>query len=75
MLQLSPLTVFLLTVPRQFLGCKFCFYLCVDGYRHSKYNGGLTTLLQKNLSKSEFYGDLIYKFRKLVDKTDFSVQF
>ena len=27
------------------------------------------------LSESEFYGDLVYKFRKIVGKTEFSDQF
>ena len=30
----------------------------------SKYNVGLTTLLLQGLSEPEFYGDLVYKFRK-----------
>ena len=34
----------------------------------------LKTLLQ-GLSELECYGDLVCEFRKIVDKTDFSVQF
>ena len=30
----------------------------------SKYNFGLKTLLLQDLSEPEFYGDLVYKFRK-----------
>ena len=30
----------------------------------SKYNVGLKTLLLQGLSEPEFYGDLVYKFRK-----------
>ena len=30
----------------------------------SKYNVGLKTLLLEGLSEPEFYGDLVYKFRK-----------
>ena len=41
----------------------------------SKYNVGLRTLLQEDLSEPEFYGDLVYKFRHIVGKTDFSRQF
>ena len=41
----------------------------------SKYNTGLRSLLQKGLSEPEFYGDLVYKFRKLVGKTEFSDRF
>ena len=36
-----------------------------------KYNDGLKTLLQEGLLEPEFYGDLVYKFRKIVGKTDF----
>ena len=32
----------------------------------SKYNVGLTTLLLQGLSEPEFYGDLVYKFRKII---------
>ena len=31
----------------------------------SKFNVGLKSLLQQGLSESEFYGDLVYKFRKI----------
>ena len=34
----------------------------------SKYNTGLRSLLQQGLSEPEFYGDLVYKFRKIVGK-------
>ena len=32
----------------------------------SKYNVGLKTLLLQDLSEPEFYGDLVYKFRKII---------
>ena len=41
----------------------------------SKYNVGLKTLLLQGLSKPEFYGDLVYKFRKIIGKSDFSYHF
>ena len=41
----------------------------------SKYNNGLTSLLQQGWSGPEFYGDLVYKFRKIVGKTELSDQF
>ena len=41
----------------------------------SKYNVGLKTLLSEGLSEPEFYGDLVYKFRKLKGINDFSFQF
>ena len=36
---------------------------------------GLKTLLQQHLSEPEFYGDLVYKFKKIVGRADFSDQF
>ena len=33
------------------------------------------TLLLEGLSESEFYGDLVYKFRKIIGKNDFSYHF
>ena len=41
----------------------------------SKFNVGLKTLLHQGLSEPEFYGDLIYKFKKIVGRADFSDQF
>ena len=41
----------------------------------SKYNVGLKTLLLQSPSEPEFYGDLVYKFRKIIGKNDFSYQF
>ena len=47
--------------------------------RHSalleKYNFGLKALLQQGISEPEFYGDLVYRFRKIVGKSNFSEQF
>ena len=41
----------------------------------SKYNVGLKTLLLQGLSVPEFYGDLVYKFRKIIGKNDFPYHF
>ena len=41
----------------------------------SKFNVGLKTLLREGLSEPEFYGDLVYKFKNLKGKNDFSFQF
>ena len=41
----------------------------------SKYNVGLKTLLKEGLSEPEFYDDLVYKFKKLIESIDFSFQF
>ena len=38
-------------------------------------NVGLKTLLLQGLSEPEFYGDLVYKFRKIIGKTDFPYHF
>ena len=47
--------------------------------RHSalleNYSASLKTLLQQGLSEPEFYGDLVYRFRKIVGKSFFSEQF
>ena len=41
----------------------------------SKFNVGLKSLLHQGLSEPEFYSDLVYKFKKIRDMTDFSDQF
>ena len=41
----------------------------------SKYNFGLKTLLLIGLPDPEFYGDLVYKFRKIIGKNDFPCHF
>ena len=41
----------------------------------SKFNVGLKTLLHQGLSEPEFYGDLVYKFKKIVGRADFSDHF
>ena len=40
----------------------------------SKFNVGLKTLLHQGLSEPEFYGDLVYKFKKIVGRADRVVQ-
>ena len=48
-------------------------------HRHSelivKYNIGSKTLLQQGISEPIFYGDLVYKFKRIVGKPNFSDQF
>ena len=41
----------------------------------SKFSVGLKTLLHRGLSEPEFCGDLVYKFKKIVGRVDFSDQF
>ena len=47
--------------------------------RHSglvdKYSVSLKTFLQQGISEPEFYGDLVYRFRKIVETSKFSEQF
>ena len=38
----------------------------------SKFNVGLKSLLHQGLSEPEFYGDLVYKFKTIMGRTDFS---
>ena len=40
-----------------------------------KYNIGLKTLLQQGISEPILYGDLVYKFKQIVGKSNFSDQF
>ena len=40
-----------------------------------KYNIGLKTLLQQGISEPIFYGDLVYRFKRIVRKPNFSDQF
>ena len=48
-------------------------------HKHSKlivkYNIGLKTLLQQDISEPIFYGDLVYKFKQIIGKPNFSDQF
>ena len=41
----------------------------------SKFNVGLKSLVHKGLSEPEFYDDLVYKFKKIMGRTDFSDKF
>ena len=41
----------------------------------SKYSVGLKTLLLQGLSEPKLYGDLVYKFRKIISKNDFHYHF
>ena len=41
----------------------------------SKFNVRIKSLLHQGLSEPEFYGDLVYKIKKIRGMTDFSDQF
>ena len=40
-----------------------------------EFNVGLKFVLYQGLSETEFYGGLVYKFKKIMGRTDFSDQF
>ena len=52
----------------------FCA-LCLASALLEKYSVSLKTLLQQGISEPEFYDDLVYRFRKIVGKSNFSKQF
>ena len=41
----------------------------------SKFNVGLKSLLRQGLSETEFYGDLVYKLKKIICSDNLSAQF
>ena len=41
----------------------------------SKLDIGMKSLLRKEVSEQEFYGDIVYKLKKIVGSNIFSVQF
>ena len=41
----------------------------------SRFKVGLGSLLRQGLSEPGFYGDLVYKLKKIVGSSDFSAQF
>ena len=49
--------------------CRRCYDLI------SKFQVGLKSLLRKGLSEPDFYGDLVYRLRKIVGSDSFSAQF
>ena len=53
----------------------FSKFYCRHSALLEKYNVSLKNLLQQGISEPEFYGDLVYRFRKIVGKSYFSEQF
>ena len=41
----------------------------------SKFQVGIKSLLHQGLSEPDFYGDLVYKLKKIVGSSNFSAQF
>ena len=65
-----PPSIFILIVPRRYFCCgSLLFLLSVFILWFSYY--GLKTLLHQGLSEPEFYGDLVYKFKKIVGRVVF----
>ena len=54
---------------------SFSKFYCRHYELVSKFNIGLKTLLHLGLSELKFYGDLVYKLKKIVGRADFSDQF
>ena len=53
----------------------FSKFYCRHSALLEKYSISLKTLLQQGISEPEFYGDLVYRFRKIIGKSNFSEQF
>ena len=56
-------------------GSKFIFIYRRHNELISKYNVGLMTLSREGLSEREFYGDFVYKLKKLIGRKDISLQY
>ena len=70
------LVVLSITAASHFLSSKFLL-LCINHeyFSESFQDKTLKMLLSEGLSEPEFYGDLVYKFKKLKGINDFSFQF
>ena len=75
-------TVVIKPLPRSSLGRAVVIINFVRRFlyrRHNglveKYNASLRKLLQQGISAPEFYGDLVYRIRKIVGRSNFSEQF
>ena len=53
--------------------CKLDYFVTYDLI--SKFQVGLKSLLRQGLSEPDFYGDLVYKLKKIVGSNNFSAQF
>ena len=74
---LNALTAKLLRLGYRYFKLRKAFskFYCRHSALVEKYNVSLKTLLQQGISEPEFYGDLVYRFRKIVGKSNFSEQF
>ena len=55
-------------------GCLL-FTELILAWLFSKFQVGLKSLLRQGLSEPDFYGDLVYKLKKIVGSNNFSAQF
>ena len=81
---LAKVTSTVVTLTAKLLRQDYCYHNFAKHFskfyrRHSglveKYNVTLRKLLQQGRSEPEFYGDLVYRIRKIVGKPNFSEQF
>ena len=66
---------FLLSADVVSVGDVFCSLPFEILSQKEKYSVSLKTPLQQGISEPEIYGDLVYRFRKIVGKSNFSEQF
>ena len=69
--------MYIITLSLNGIGDEFHYILDCDKLkeRRKDFNVGLKTLLHQGLSEQEFYGDLVYEFKRNVGRADFSDQF
>ena len=68
---LMTLTTVIKPLLPNFLGRAFSKFYRRHSALLEKYSVSLKTLLQQGISEPEFYGDLVYRLRKLVGKSNF----
>ena len=69
--------IYIITLSLNGIGDEFHYILDCDKLkeRRKDFNVGLKKLLHQGLSEPEFYGDLVYEFKRNVGRADFSDQF
>ena len=54
---------------------KLAYFIYVQWQKVTKFQVGLKSLLRQGLSEPDFYGDLVYKLKKIVGSNNFSAHF
>ena len=67
--------MYIITLYLNGIGDEFHYILDCDKLKERRKDFGLKTLLHQGLSEPEFYGDLVYEFKRIVGRADFSDQF